>query len=569
MRASLTALALILAALPAVAETPAAAPEDAGAYLAARVAASDSNFREAAGWFTRALAADPDNLQLLNGAMISAMGAGDFDTAAGHAARMAELGDRNQLGTLARVAADARNNRFAEILAAQGSGNSGGNLFDKLVGAWAEAGNGRMSEALEAFDAAAKAPGAALFAQYHKALALASVGDFESADEILAREDMAPLRTIRRAVMAHAQILAQLERGKDAVALLDTAFPQGQDPAADELRRRIETGEPVAYAIAVNAQQGLAEAFYTMAVALNGEADNSFTLIHARAAAWIRPDHIEAVLMSASLLNSEGQHDLAVETYAQVPPTAPEFYLAEMGRADTLLSSGKTDAALEVMQSLAKAHPKLLAVQTAYAEMLRRQDRFEDATRAYDAAIALLDEPGPRDWGLFFSRGICHERQKRWDQAEADLRRALELSPDQPQVLNYLGYSYLELNRNLDEALSLIQRAVAAQPDSGYIVDSLAWAYFRLGRYGEALEPMERASLMEPVDPVVTDHLGDVYWAVGRKLEAQFQWRRALSFAPEEKEAKRIRRKLEIGLDRVLAEEGAKPLTEVKAAQGE
>ena len=152
------------------------------------------------------------------------------------------------------------------------------------------------------------------------------------------------------------------------------------------------------------------------------------------------------------------------------------------------------------------------------------------------------------------------------EKADADFRKALELNPDQPLVLNYLGYSLVERGEKLDEALGMIQRAVAAQPDSGYIVDSLAWALFTLGRYSEALDPMERASILEPVDPIVTDHLGDVYWAVGRKLEAEFQWHRALSFDPEEEQATRIRRKLEIGLDAVLAEEGALPLDQRRAA---
>jgi Flp pilus assembly protein TadD len=146
------------------------------------------------------------------------------------------------------------------------------------------------------------------------------------------------------------------------------------------------------------------------------------------------------------------------------------------------------------------------------------------------------------------------------------MRKALELEPNQPQVLNYLGYSFVDRGEKLDEALAMIQRAVAGQPDSGYILDSLAWAYYRLGRYDEALVPMEQASLLEPVDPVVTDHLGDVYWAVGRTREAEFQWHRALSFEPIEKDAARIRLKLEKGLDAVLATEGAAPLKPVDAA---
>jgi Flp pilus assembly protein TadD len=227
------------------------------------------------------------------------------------------------------------------------------------------------------------------------------------------------------------------------------------------------------------------------------------------------------------------------------------------------VAAGKPDAGLEVLQSLARSHGNIVAVQMALGDALRRSERFADAVPAYDAAIALIATPDPRHWGLFYTRGICHERLGQWDQAEADFRTALKLSPDQPQVLNYLGYSFVDRGENLDEALAMIERAVAAQPDAGYIIDSLAWAYFRLGRYADAVEPMERAALLEPVDAVVTDHLGDVYWAVGRKLEARFQWHRALSFDPEPAEADRIRRKLDIGLDAVLTEEGAKPLTEV------
>jgi tetratricopeptide (TPR) repeat protein len=136
--------------------------------------------------------------------------------------------------------------------------------------------------------------------------------------------------------------------------------------------------------------------------------------------------------------------------------------------------------------------------------------------------------------------------------------------------LNYLGYSLVEKRKNLDEALDMIERAVAARPDSGYIVDSLGWVLYRLGRYDEAVGHMERAVELMPVDPVVNDHLGDVFWAVGRKREAEFQWKRALSFirageGDGEADPDRIRRKLEVGLDVVLAEEGAEPL---KVANG-
>ena len=167
----------------------------------------------------------------------------------------------------------------------------------------------------------------------------------------------------------------------------------------------------------------------------------------------------------------------------------------------------------------------------------------------------------------YFARAISHERQKRWPLAEADFRKALELNPGQPQVLNYLGYSFLEMGINLDEAIEMIQEAVTARPDSGYIVDSLGWRQYRMSQYDEAVINLERAAALMALDPVVNDHLGDAFWAVGRRIEAEFEWKRALSLEPEEKDASRIRRKLEVGLDTVLEEEGAPPIN-YKATDG-
>lgn len=538
---------------------------DAGAYLAARIAATESDYRAAASWFTRALVADPSNVGLMEGAMIADMTLGEFDSATVIAKRLQDGGIVNQSALLTLLTDQAKRNDYPAILADAKAGRSINALLDGLVLAWAELGNGRVTEATAAFDKVSTTSGMEVFGLYHKALALASVGDFEGADAIFSGPSQSKIQGLRRGVIAHAEVLSQLERNTDAIATLDKVFGVGQDATIDALRGRLVAGETLPYDVAMTANEGLAEVFFTLATALNGQADNGYTLVYTRIASYLRPEHTEALLLSAGLLDAQGQFDLAVETYASVPADDPSFHIAEIGRADSLYAAGKTEASIEVLQALTRSHGNIVPVNVALGDALRREEKYEDAAKAYDVAVSLIGTPTAQDWPLFYSRGICNERQKRWPEAEADFRKALELAPDQPAVLNYLGYSYLEMNQNLDEALDMIKRAMAAQPDSGYITDSYAWGLYRLGRIKEAVEPMEQASLLEPVDATVTDHLGDIYWAVGRKLEAQFQWRRALSFDPAEKDAARMRRKLEIGLDAVLAEEGAKPLPAVTA----
>ena len=305
------------------------------------------------------------------------------------------------------------------------------------------------------------------------------------------------------------------------------------------------------------AADGLAEVFFTLASALNDSADQTYVLLYARSAAALRPDHVEAILMSAGLLESLQQYDLASDVFALVPASDPAHVSARIGQADAAVRAGRTDDSVALLQTLAAEQPQDEAVQTALGDALRRKDDCVKAIAAYSAAIAIVDTPAPGHWPMYYKRAGCHVVLGDWTQAEADFRFALDLAPDEPRLLNELGYSWVDRGVHLDEALEMIQRAVAASPETGYIVDSLAWAYYRLGRYSEAVAPQEKASLLMPVDPIVTDHLGDIYWQVGRKREARFQWHRALSFEPDDETKTRIQRKLDLGLDQVLIEENA------------
>ena len=529
-----------------------------GAYLAGRVAESENDFRAAAKWYALALQADASNPALIEGALYAALALGDFANAAPLADRLSKgPKEETQLSAFAHDAADAAAGDWAALIKGKEDGRKIGPVLDDLVLAWAHFGEGKLSEALKDFDDVSKMKGMQAVGLYHKALALAAAGDFEGAEKILSGDADGKINLNRRGIIARVQILSQLERNEDAEKLLGLAFGSDPNPSADALRARLNAGETLPFDIVPDAKAGVAEAFYTLGNQLLDNADPAYVLIHSRIANHLDPANVEALLLTARALEQVSQFDLAGETYALVPKDDPLFFNAEIGRSDALYAAGKKEAALEVVQALARNHPDLLAAQTALAELLRQEDRCAEAIAAYDAALALVPKQERGHWSLVFSRGVCHEKLKDWPKAEADFRKALELRPGQPQVLNYLGYSMLDRGINLDESLELIEEAVKAEPDAGYIIDSLAWAYFRLGRYEDALEPMEKASLLEPSDPVVTDHLGDVYWMVGRTREAEFQWHRALSFSPEEKEAARIRKKLEVGLDQVMEAEAA------------
>lgn len=551
------ALFAVLAVAPAA---PVKADGLAGAYLAARSASNDYDFIAASQYFTRALMRDPKNAGLLENAIVAFIGAGNVERSVPIARRVHDLNAGSQISNMLLLAEATRTDNFEDAFDILAEGELVGPLVDGLVLAWVQVGQGEMSGAIGTFDEVAKGTGLQTFGLYHKALALAMVGDLEGADELLSGKSGVALPVTRRGIIAHVEVLSQLERNDDALALIETVFGADLDPGLIDIQTRLQAGETLAFSTVRNANDGVAEVYYSVAGALSGEASDSYTLLYTRIAEYLRPDHVDAMLLTAQLLERLDQYELATQAYDRIPRQDPSFHAAELGRAEALRRSGNTDAAIEVLRQLSESHADQANVHVALGDLLRRLDRHEEATRAYDLGVAASGEPKANQWALYFARGITNERTGNWENAEADFRKALELQPDQPQVLNYLGYSFVEMKQNMDEALDMIERAVKARPNDGYITDSLGWVLYRLGRYEEAVMHMERAAELTPVDPIVNDHLGDVFWAVGREREAEFQWHRALSFEPEEKDAERIRRKLEVGLDAVLEEEGGDPI---------
>ena len=318
-------------------------------------------------------------------------------------------------------------------------------------------------------------------------------------------------------------------------------------PVVVEEMKEISAGDRLP-PLADSPRAGAAEALYGLGASIGRRGGEDLALVYLQLALYLEPTHAMALLSLADLYNSLKKPDLAIKIYDRIPASSPLRRNAEIQVASDLDSLDRTDEAKKRLEALIAEHPKDSEAIIALGNILRGRKAFADCAEVYSKAIANLAVPEKANWVLFYFRGICYERSKQWPKAEADLKKALELFPDQPLVLNYLGYSWVDQGVNLDEGMSMIRRAVEQRPDDGYIVDSLGWANFRIGNYEEAVKDLDRAVELKPDNSTINDHLGDAYWRVGRVLEAHFQWSHAKDLNPDPEDLPKIEQKLKSGL---------------------
>ena len=297
-----------------------------------------------------------------------------------------------------------------------------------------------------------------------------------------------------------------------------------------------------------DARGGLAEALLGAAAALPQRDNGDAALIFARLALFLHSELDPARFLIGELLDESDRLEAAVDAYRSIPAGSDYAWAAQLRAASDLADLDRYDEAIAALSAMRDERPERIDAASALGDVFRIDERYEEAAAAYDIAIGRIAAVENRHWRLFYVRGIAFERLGEWPKAEADFLRALELEPDQPLVLNYLGYSWVEQGRNLDEAKTMIEKAVELRPDDGYIVDSLGWVAYMLGDFEEAARQLELAVELVPGDPIINDHLGDAYWQVGRLNEARFQWRRVLTLEPEDELADQVRRKLANGL---------------------
>lgn len=520
-----------------------------GNYLAALVAGMSNDPTSASRFYSESIKFDPRSADLAERALETLLAEGKMTEALPLADTVAK---RNSGSGIARLAQGVRaikdkNFQTARNIFRRGDRNQSSDITANLLNAWTYQGSGNIKRAFEAVDRIGDEPGAKVFRLLHRGLIAKVGGKADEARKALKAAYEADPQTLRTADL-YAQFLISQKETDEALSVyrqLKRLYPR--HPLVRAAIANLEQGKAVEDEIR-DESDGIAEVLYGLGSAVTRDGDELASLIYLRLAHYLSPNHNLAALAIADTYERLKQPQSAITAYALIEQTSPLRLTADVQRALNLEQLDEKNQAVAVLKSVSLNHKDEIEPLIALGNVYRARKAFKDAAETYSAAIAALGQPTPGHWSLFYSRGIALERLKRWPEAEADFRKALELSPDQPLVLNYLGYSWVEQNTNLDEAFKMLRRAVEQQPTDGYIVDSLGWAYYRLGQYDKALQLMEKAVDLKAADPTINDHLGDVYWRLGREREARFQWNHARDLNPEPEDLPKILEKIEKGL---------------------
>jgi tetratricopeptide (TPR) repeat protein len=550
------AAGVVLAPPPVAARTAAKPPVVASAqvygdYLAGRQAQHRRDFTNAAKFYEKALASDPDSPELISRTFLMEVFTGDFDRAATLARRELKRDPSDAVAHVVAVVERLKSGDPAGAIKEAAALPSDGvhRFVAPFALAWTRMAAGDLAGAETALQGLDKFNGFEPLKVFQLGLLYDYAGKPDKArqfyDKAAGESDQLNWRVT--------EIVANFEqrqgRGEHAQELYDRFLRQNSTSDLATTVAAIRAAGPAKPPITSPAD-GLAAALFDLASVLNQPETVDLALLYDRVALALRPQFPLAQLLLSDILSAQKKPEESLAVLREIPKESLYYWSAQLRAAVNLDTLERTDEAIVQLKAMAAENPNSIGALVSLGDILRVKKRFAEAADAYDEAIRRTDAAGlPEKWTLFYDRGVARERSGQWEKAEADLLKALELKPDQPMVLNYLGYSWIDRGEHLDRGMEMIDKAVELRPDDGYIVDSLGWAHYRMGDYEAAVEKLEKAIELVPEDPTINDHLGDAYWRIGRLVEARYQWRRALQFGPQEDEIKPIEAKIEHGLN--------------------
>lgn len=514
-----------------------------GAYLAGRFAQTHNDATAASVYLQQALAADPENGELLQRTMMALAADGRLPEAAVFGRRLLKYDPDAALAAMLVAEQEARAGNWAdaETLVVKLPRRGINAAIVPLIVAWSQVGQGHTDAAIEALKPLNQNASYSAVHDFHAALIDDLAGRVKAADEnyraILDSTAGASLRTLE----ASLSFYRRNNRPERVKELLETI--RRQHPEAFDILRSEDSRPLVASPAA-----GLAEAYFSASVTLRQGQAAELSLIFGRMALDLLPNLPSCQVLVADILQDMGRLKDANAIYASIDPTTPIYWVTQLRLASNLDALDDPNGALTTLEALSARHPERADALIAIGDLQRGHQHWAEAAAAYTRAVGTLNSLKREDWPLLYSRGIAYERAGQWPLAEADFLKALDLQPDEPHVLNYLGYSWIDKGINLERAQKMVNKAVEQLPDDGDIVDSQGWVYFRLGNYRSAVEILQKAVVLHPEEATINEHLGDALWMVGRKEEARYQWQRALNFNPEPDQKTELEKKLKSGL---------------------
>ncbi len=547
-------LVAIIAAPAAYSEVGSTEPEPEagtllGNYLAGRVARNDHDTAAAADFYARALVEDPKNELILEQTFLLETASADWDKAIPLAREMVKLEPSHRIAQFLLGLDAFKHQKYQEADEHFAAARQGpiADLASILARAWVQQASGKTDQAFATLDTLSDADWAQFYQRYHRGLIADVAGKRETARAAFSAAFKKSPVTLRVAD-AYARHAANAHNPKLAKQILKTHMSKAAPhPLTETLLAEITAGKTPPLLVA-NASDGLAEVFYGIGDALAGEGGVDMGIIFLQFALYVKPDFPLAQIALASAYDSAKKYDLELAAFDSVPEDSPLWLNVQIQKAFALNALERPDDAKALLEKIIAKYPKDVRPLDALGNILRSRERYAEARDYYTKALALIGKPNKANWMLYYARGVSNERLKDWPAAEADLKQALDLSPEESSVLNYLGYTWVDQNQNLKTAMDYIRKAVKLKPDDGYYVDSLGWAYYRQGNVQAAVENLERAVELRPDDPVINDHLGDAYWAIGRKVEARYQWQQALTLKPDKDLVATVEKKLKSGL---------------------
>jgi tetratricopeptide (TPR) repeat protein len=517
-------------------------PPGAGAYanfLVGQYAASQLDFPQAAASMREAMHDDPNAISGLAGeTFLLELLAGNTGTASA----LATAVPRDPLAQLLLAGSAARAGRWREALRgyqAMATPDGLTTVIKPLLIAWALKGAGQTNDALATLQPLAAVPSLRTIYALHIALIADQAGLIATAAQNygIVQGGLAAPNLRLAAIIASWDARSGDKAGAERV--LDSLNPDlALAMTVPALKASVGTA-PVR-----TATQGLAETYVNLAAAFSDEQQNDTRpaaqlhrqqtiMILLQLALQLRPDLSEARLLLSDVMDNGHNAAVAMSPLIAIPISDPLYPLAAMRRAVLLSRLGQEDEARTLLHDLAAAYPWSPEALLALGDLLRGDSHFIEAAAAYTDALPRLPANSPAQWLVYYDRGMSYDQGGNWKLAQPDLQQALKLSPGQPYVLNYLGYSWAVKKQNLPQARQMIEQALQAVPNDGAVVDSLGYVMLQQGDTHGAVTTLTKAVTLEPNDPEINAHLGDAYAAAGQHLQASFQWRRALQLGPD------------------------------------